>query len=510
MKPKNSDSSRNNERKAVGPRAAAPPAPKAKAPTTAAAPAAKAKAPATTAAPVAAPVAKAKAPATTAAPVAAPVAKAKAPATTAAPAAAPVAKAKAPATTAAPVAAPVAKAKAPASTVAPAAPKAKQATSSPGLKIPPILLEGDAPAAPAPGGPGQRYALGPKAQSQSATQANVELPEAYGTQQLFLTARDPHWLYAHWDMTREQLKKHNSLSVDGHLVLRVHRGALTGEPLSQIHLHPESRNWFVPVPEAGAKYLADLGYYNSTHQWVSLARSGATLTPPDSLSEDTSVRFATIPPEVPFEELLAMVKTALRSHVPLVEALQQLRASGVQNLPSPAQVQGQWTPAQEKALAQIVSMDQVRRVWIGSLEITELIRRQLQQQVSSAGLGQFSLPSSALGVPSSVSSPFGRPARGRGFWFNVNAELIIYGATEPDATVTIGDRKIQLRPDGSFSFRFALPDGNYSLPAAAHSADGEETRRAGLSFSRNTTYAGDVGVHPQDKNLKPPLVSAVA
>jgi hypothetical protein len=264
------------------------------------------------------------------------------------------------------------------------------------------------------------------------------------------------------------------------------------------------------VPHAAAKYLADLGYYDAKHKWVSVARSGATLTPPDSLSEDTSVRFATIPPEVPFAELLAMVKTALREHVPLAEALQQLRASGVKNLPSPAQIREEWTPAQENALAEIVSIDQVRRVWIGSLEITELIRRQLQQHVSSAGAALFSLPSSALGVPSSVSSPFGGPGRQRGFWFNVNAELIIYGATEPDATVTIGDRKIQLRPDGSFSFRFALPDGNYSLPAAAHSADGEETRRAGLSFSRKTTYTGDVGVHPQDKSLKPPLVSAVA
>jgi hypothetical protein len=154
-------------------------------------------------------------------------------------------------------------------------------------------------------------------------------------------------------------------------------------------------------------------------------------------------------------------------------------------------------------------MDQTRRIWIGSLEITELIRRQLQQQVSSIGAAQFSLPSSAMGALSSVSSPFGGGERRRGFWFNVNAELIIYGATEPDAKVTIGDRPIKLRPDGSFSFRFALPDGQYELPAAAHSADGEETRQARLKFSRGTKYDGEVGAHPQDKKLKPPLVSSV-
>jgi hypothetical protein len=138
-----------------------------------------------------------------------------------------------------------------------------------------------------------------------------------------------------------------------------------------------------------------------------------------------------------------------------------------------------------------------------------LIRRQLQQQVSSLGASQFSLPSS-MGAFSSVSSPFGGPQRRRGFWFNVNAELIIYGATEPDAKVTIGDRRIKLRPDGTFSFRFALPDGQYPLPAAAESADGEETREARLEFHRSTRYRGDVGAHPQDKSLKPPVVNSVA
>ena len=94
------------------------------------------------------------------------------------------------------------------------------------------------------------------------------MPEAYGTQQLFLTARDPHWLYAHWDLTRAQLKKYNGLSADGHLVLRIFRGAVEQKPLAEIHVHPESRNWFVPVPDAGAKYLSVLGYYDSARRWV--------------------------------------------------------------------------------------------------------------------------------------------------------------------------------------------------------------------------------------------------
>jgi hypothetical protein len=388
---------------------------------------------------------------------------------------------------------------------APAA-KARRAPKTSRLKIPPILLEGDASAAPAAGGPGRRYSLGPTPPGQHVPPAESELPEAYGTRQLFLTARDPHWLYAHWDLTRAQLKKYNSLSADGHLVLRIYRGALEAGPLAEIHVHPESRNWFVPVPDAGAKYLSALGYYDSARRWVALASSGATLTPPDSLSDETTLRFATIPYDVPFAQLVSIVKSALREHLPLVEAMQQLRAQGCKGLPAPEQIRHVWTSAQEKALAEVVSMDQVRRIWVGSLEITELVRRQLQQQISSIS----AVPTSPVGGMASVSSPFGGLPRQRGFWFNVNAELIIYGSTEPDAKVTIGDRQIKLRPDGSFSFRFALPDGEYSLPAAAHSADGEETRQARLQFSRSTAYQGEVGAHPQDKRLQPPRVTAVA
>ena len=73
----------------------------------------------------------------------------------------------------------------------------------------------------------------------------------------------------------------------------------------------------------------------------------------------------------------------------------------------------------------------------------------------------------------------------------------------------IGGRKIQLRPDGTFSFRFILPDGNYDLPAQATSADGDDSRSAHLKFSRSTKYSGEVGAHPQDPKMKKPDVANV-
>ena len=273
-------------------------------------------------------------------------------------------------------------------------------------------------------------------------------------------------------------------------------------------MHPESRHWFVPVGRGGTKYVAELGYYRANGHWVTISTSGETLTPPDTMSADTSEQFATLPVDIPFDRLVQLIKRSAGDQIPLIEIVQQLRASGRLKLSEEKFLTaGKWTPAHERALAKIVTMDEVRRVWIGSLEITELIRRQLTQDMSSAGLTEFSRPTSP-GV-SSISSPFGGEQRPKSFWFKVNAELIVYGATEPDAVVAVGGRRIKLRPDGTFSYRFALPDGQYPLPAVATSFDGSDTRRAELQFSRRTDYHGDVGAHPQDARLKPPLAANV-
>ncbi|MBA4148249.1 MAG: DUF4912 domain-containing protein [Verrucomicrobia bacterium] len=376
------------------------------------------------------------------------------------------------------------------------------------LVIPSILLEGDKPIAPQASGPGQKFSLGPTPPAEHFEEAQ-DLPESYGTKRLLIAARDPQWIYAHWDFTTEQLREYNSKSADGHLVVRVFKDAIGGKPVAEVHVHRESRNWFIHVGQGGTKYQAELGYNDKAGKWNRISVSGATLTPPDQMSEDTSVRFATIPVDVPFEELLRIVKAAVTENVPLAEAIEQLRAAGFKKIPAVGQwASTSWTPAQERALASIITMDTVRRLWIGSLEITELVRRQLVQGVSSMGAAQFSLPSSIS--LASLSSPFGGVERRKGFWFNVNAELIIYGATEPDAAVTIGDRQIKLRPDGTFSYRFILPDGDYHLPAQATSVDGDDTRSAGLKFTRKTDYRGDVGEHPQDPNMRAPRVENIS
>lgn len=496
-------------------------------------------------------------------------------------------------------------------------------------------------------GPGERYVLGPQppGERQWRPEEIAALPEGYGTRELFLTARDPHWLYATWDLSHEQQQQYNKVSADGHLILRVYRGQISEHSPSEIHVHPESRGWFVHVPHADAKYIAELGYRGRDHQWHTVSMSAATITPPETLSPESDVQFATLPMGVTLEDVLSVMETAVGECVPIAEAIQQLRAEGHAELPavpaltpqpgapaptrsgpaaaplispapsaallpaepreteapaiapqaslpeptrppppssaisipsgpapishftepaaSPAEsvsafveegpftrpelVQvwtdappvpshiesappeatsyrparprllprpmhlSKWTPAQERALAEVLRLDEHRRVWMGSIEITELVRRHLARSVTSPGLDQMDQVTPE-GV--AISEPFPSPAgifsptvvgeKGKGFWFNINAEIVIYGATDPDAEVRMAGRKIKLRPDGTFSFRFALPDGNYQLPVVAAAAEGDDARSATLRFQRRTEYHGEVEAHPPDPALKPP------
>jgi hypothetical protein len=76
--------------------------------------------------------------------------------------------------------------------------------------------------------------------------------------------------------------------------------------------------------------------------------------------------------------------------------------------------------------------------------------------------------------------------RRRDFEFAVDAEMIIYGATRPDAHVQLAGEPVKLRNDGTFTVRLAMPDRRQVLPVVASSGDGMEQRTIVLAIERNT------------------------
>lgn len=89
------------------------------------------------------------------------------------------------------------------------------------------------------------------------------------------------------------------------------------------------------------------------------------------------------------------------------------------------------------------------------------------------------------GALASPSSPV-KAAAEKKFWLAADCELVVYGATQSDAKVTVAGKEIKLRPDGTFTLRFALPDGKQAIPIKAKSCDKVEKRTITPVISRKT------------------------
>ena len=101
--------------------------------------------------------------------------------------------------------------------------------------------------------------------------------------------------------------------------------------------------------------------------------------------------------------------------------------------------------------------------------------------LTTSGVGMSGIGMSGIGFFASMP-----PIRSRKFWLVADAELIIYGATEPDATLTIAGRPVQLNPDGTFRFQMSFQDGLLDFPILAVAVDGVQTRAIHLTFDRTT------------------------
>lgn len=436
------------------------------------------------------------------------------------------------------------------------------------IEIPPILLEPDhVPGAePTITGPGARFVVAPTHETAPVV-IPKELPESYGTKQVFLAARDPYWLLASWDLDRAQQQRYTARSASGALTVRLRREHAEGPIHLEVHTQAHSKDWFIYAGAPDTTFVAELGFHEkNSGEWRHISVSKAVTTPrdratapPQSLAtplplphiSEPAPAVSEEPHAVPWREEIVFATTEINpsrregfhqghefnrvdpwaQSFPSEQRAEAAQAfEGARNSESPrfeilpeaprrrTSRTPAWTPAQAKALDELISFE-LKKTQQGSVELEELIRRHLgrpevpeqfleeSMEIAPSSLEMLERAQAEAGeAPSSLEAIPSRDRR-KGFWFRVNAELIIYGSTEPDARVTIGGRPIRLREDGTFSYRFALPDGSYELPAVAISRDGDDARMADLRFARATNYLGAVEMHPQDPALKTPAAA---
>ncbi len=318
----------------------------------------------------------------------------------------------------------------------------------------------------------------------SVDEGLADLPAGYGESRIVLMPRDPQWSYAYWDIPndhKEDLRRQGGQQ----LALRIYdvtEISLEYQAPHSIQEYPcdeLAREWYLPMPVSDRDYVVDIGYRCADGRWLVLARSTPVHVPPVYPSDWIEDQFITLGWD---EDLRSKTVYTLvpPSKQPIADVGTSTDTAG--------------NPIYDEifGMAKSAEAQRVAGSLYGSMQQVPVHEQAISSYVFPSGVGLWAVPTMSgltmsgvgmSGVGFSASMP---PIRPRQFWLVADAELIVYGATEPDATVTIGGRPIKLNPDGTFRFQMSFQDGLIDYPIMAVAADGEQTRSIHMKFNRET------------------------
>jgi len=101
-----------------------------------------------------------------------------------------------------------------------------------------------------------------------------------------------------------------------------------------------------------------------------------------------------------------------------------------------------------------------------------------------------------IGPPQSRQSTLDgdfEPVESSDFQIEVDAEMIVYGATQPGAYVTLQGEPVKVGADGTFRVRVDLPNKRQVLPIIASNPNGVERQTVVIAVERNTKTMETVG-----------------
>lgn len=249
---------------------------------------------------------------------------------------------------------------------------------------------------------------------------------------LVLLVRDPYWLHACWDVSRQSVERARAAMAEhwhtARPILRLievddRNTTSTAERVARdIEIHGGVKNWYIDVKDPPQSYRVDLGYQYSNGKFYSLARSNSVTTPRPGSSDA---------------------------------------------------IDRNWSDVAEN-YEKIYALSGGYREDATDGELRELFEERLRRPMGSPLITRFGAGAERAMV------------RDHDFLLDVDAEMIIFGATKPDAHVSLGGDPVKLRSDGTFTVRVSMPDRRQVLPVVASSADGVEQRTVVLAVERNT------------------------
>jgi len=149
-----------------------------------------------------------------------------------------------------------------------------------------------------------------------------ELPRSYGRPVLFGIARDPHTLFAYWEIDWPEIFGNNP-PADRKVHLLVF--SEDGSEETRVAVEPMAGSDCVAVTQARSSYRLELGYNEPAGVWNSVASSELIETPPDEVSESASIDVATVPFHLSFQRMVDAFRASKYDGEALVEIVGRLQ-----------------------------------------------------------------------------------------------------------------------------------------------------------------------------------------
>jgi uncharacterized protein len=252
------------------------------------------------------------------------------------------------------------------------------------------------------------------------------IPDKYADDKIVLMTRDPNWCYVYWDLSLGLMEsKAKNINEKYDLVLRVY-------DITDVDFNGSNSHKFIDIKVNG----------EAGNWYINVWEAGRSYIV-----------------DIGYKTLSGKFILLARSNAVLAPSDD---ISG--------HTDEEWMIVDED-FEELFRLSGGGRAGIGG---SEGLRSRLQSDLSSGSVSSFSSPAG------------GTPAKKRGFFLNADTELILYGNTESDASLTVKGEKVELRPDGSFSLRFNLPNGTIELPVEAVSSDKVDRISIKISVERKT------------------------
>ncbi|MFA5859911.1 MAG: DUF4912 domain-containing protein [Elusimicrobiota bacterium] len=275
---------------------------------------------------------------------------------------------------------------------------------------------------------------------QSVTQS---LPSEYGETLMVVMARDPFWMFSYWEIAndkRDEFKKRfgDNVWFNSQLTLRVYDitdvefNGSNAHSSFDVPINNHTDNWYINVNQANRDYILELGIKIHDGTFVPIVRSNMVMMPRYGVSPYTDEQWGVL--EIEFERILKL--------------------SGIDRI-------GKSSEVARGLIERWKYLMDVNNKSLSSIGISSWSRREkLEDQLPQGPVTDF--------------------------WLIADTELVVHGKTEPDAEVTVAGINVKLNPDGTFSARISLTEGQHEVPVVAHSPHKRMTRQVVFKVDRKT------------------------